>query len=194
MSFLEQLTKTLPAKKVFFLLLAMMALGALFLFFGYFPVSEELSQLERKHSALQRKLQNAERKRKTYEEDRLKRDDLKKASTKQLQMLPPDTEMSSFLNNINVQADLVGLKIISVNPLSEESAEYYARIPVKLKLEGSFHQLAKFFYLVGNLDRIINIENIRLGNTKLDESGVIMTAEVMATTFRSITTDKKKKK
>jgi len=194
MSFLEQLTKTPPAKKVFFLLLAMMALGALFLFFGYFPVSEELSQLERKHSALQRKLQNAERKRKTYEEDRLKRDDLKKASTKQLQMLPPDTEMSSFLNNINVQADLVGLKIISVNPLSEESAEYYARIPVKLKLEGSFHQLAKFFYLVGNLDRIINIENIRLGNTKLDESGVIMTAEVMATTFRSITTDKKKKK
>jgi len=194
MSFLEQLTKTPPAKKVFFLLLAIMALGALFLFFGYFPVSEELSQLERKHSSLQKKLQNAERKRKTYEEDRLKRDDLKKASTKQLQMLPPDTEMSSFLNNINVQADLVGLKILSVNPLSEESAEYYARIPVKLKLEGSFHQLTKFFYLVGNLDRIINIENIRLGNTKLDESGVFMTAEVMATTFRSITNDTKKKK
>ena len=115
-------------------------------------------------------------------------------------MLPPNSEMASFLNNLNAQAELVGLEILAVKPLDEEPARYYARIPVQLKLRGSFHQMSKFFFLVGNLDRIINIEDINLGDGEMDESGIVLTAEVLATTFRSVQprdsekNDKKKKK
>ena len=38
--------------------------------------------------------------------------------------------------------------------------KFFARVPMKLTLPGKFHQIAKFFYGVGQLDRIINIENI----------------------------------
>ena len=81
-----------------------------------------------------------------------------------------------------------------MKPLEERPAQYYARIPVRLKLRGSFHQLAKFFFLVGSVDRIINIENIQFKNSVVDDSGVSMTAEVLATTFRSVSPKAKGKK
>ena len=186
MSVAEKLTKMPVAKKVFFLAFFVVLVGAGFWFNFYSPVLEDLDNLEKKHKTLVRDLSEAEKTKKTYEADRQKRDELSKSSSKQLQMLPTDAEMASFLNNLNSQAELVGLEIMAVKPLDEEPARYYARIPVQLKLRGSFHQISKFFYLVGNLDRIINIEDINLGEGEMDDSGIVLTAEVLATTFRSV--------
>jgi type IV pilus assembly protein PilO len=94
--------------------------------------------------------------------------------------------MSSFLASLNAQSDVVGLEILSVKPQPEEAAEYYARIPVQLELEGTFHQLAKFFFLIGSLDRIINVENINLRVVSIDQTATLMHAGVLATTFRSV--------
>jgi type IV pilus assembly protein PilO len=186
----DTLTKTPLAKKIALLVLFVLLLGGGFWFVYYQPVLEELDNLHKNHSSLKKKLADAERRKKTYDDDRARRDELKKASALQLQVLPPKTEIASFLNNLNSQADLVGLEILSVKPLEEQAAQYYARIPVRLKLKGSFHQLSKFFYLVGSLDRIINIENIALKDAKVDDSGVVMVAEVLATTFRSVNPEK----
>ena len=194
MSVVEKLTKMPVAKKVFFLAFFAVLVGAGFWFNFYSPVSEELEGLENKHKSLVRDLAQAEKTKKTYEADRQKHAELSKSSSKQLQMLPPDAEMASFLNNLNAQAELVGLDILAVKPLDEEPARYYARIPVQLKLRGSFHQISKFFYLVGNLKRIINIEDINLGGGEMDDSGIVLTAEVLATTFRSVQPRDGKKK
>lgn len=190
MGMMDTLNKTPLAKKVALLVLVVLVFASGFWFFYYQPVLEEFDDLKSNHERLKKKLTDAERRKKTYDDDRARRDELKKASGLQLQVLPADTEIASFLNNLNTQADLVGLEILSVKPLEEQAAEYYARIPVRLQLRGSFHQLAKFFFLVGSVDRIINIENIQFKNTVVDESGVVMVAEVLATTFRSVDPEK----
>jgi len=194
MSALETLTKTPLPKKIFFLALLMLVLGAAFWFTVYSPITEEYSAAKTKHANLVKKLADAEERKRTYDQDRQRRDEMQKVSTKQFQALPPETEMSSFLASLNAQADVVGLEILSVKPLQEEAAEYYARIPVQLELQGSFHQLAKFFFLIGSLDRIINVENINLRVATLDQSGAILRAGVLATTFRSIQPGTGKKK
>jgi type IV pilus assembly protein PilO len=199
MSSLETLTKTPLPKKIFFLVLVMLLLGAAFWFTFYSPVTEEYAASQKKHQDLVRKLADAEQRKRTYDQDRQRRDEMQKTSSKQLQALPPETEMSSFLASLNSQADVVGLEILSVKPMQEEAAEYYARIPVQLELKGSFHQLAKFFFLIGSLDRIINVENINLRVDAIDPSGAILRAGVLATTFRSVqageaVVDKKKGK
>ncbi|HUT78829.1 MAG TPA: type 4a pilus biogenesis protein PilO [Polyangia bacterium] len=186
MAALEQLTRMPLSRKIAAIAVVMLLLGAGGWFFYYQPVVEELDTLVKKQASLRKNLAEAERRKKTYDDDRRKRDELQLASTKQLQILPPDTEIASFLNNLNAQSDLVGLEILSVKPLVEQARNYYARIPVKLKLRGTYHQLTKFFYLVGNIDRIINIEDITLKGAEHDDSGVTMMAEVMATTFRSV--------
>ena len=56
---------------------------------------------------------------------------------------------------------------------------------MKLALSGKFHQIAKFFNGVGQLDRIINIENISLKNPKVNGDEVDVDVECLATAFRS---------
>jgi type IV pilus assembly protein PilO len=194
MSSLETLTKTPLPKKIFFLVLLMLLVGAVFWFSVYSPVTEEYTDAVSQHDNLVRKLGEAEQTKRTYDQDRQRRDEMQKTSAKQFQALPPDTEMSSFLASLNAQSDVVGLEILSVKPMQEESAEYYARIPVQLELKGTFHQLAKFFFLIGSLDRIINVENINLQIDTIDQTGAMLRAGVLATTFRSIQAGTEKKK
>ena len=186
MNILELLTKVSLAKKIAVLLVILGLAAGLYWYLFYSDLSSELEGLKAQYTQLQRQKQDAIRRKSTYDKDRHRRDELKKTYAQQMRALPTSTEMSSFLNNLNAQAELVGLDLKSVKPQRETAAQYYARIPVSLELEGSYLQLAKFFYLVGNLDRIINIENITFKKGKSDESGIKLNAKVMATTFRSV--------
>ncbi len=57
---------------------------------------------------------------------------------------------------------------------------------MKLTLKGKFHQIARFVYSVGQLDRIINIENINLKNpTSADSDDAVVEVECLATAFRT---------
>lgn len=185
MAVLEQITKIPLAKKLAVLILLVLMVGVGYWFVYYMPVQEELSSLRGQQRRLENEFKDAQRRKATYMQDQRRRDELRKTYAQQLRALPADTEMSSFLNSLNTQAELVGLEIVSVKPMPEETSEYYARIPVSLRLNGSYHQLAKFFYLVGNLERVINIENIQLKTTTVEESGTLLSANVLATTFRS---------
>jgi type IV pilus assembly protein PilO len=104
--------------------------------------------------------------------------------------------MSTFLESLNNHAELAGLEISLVQPLDEEGVGFYAKIPVELQLRGRYHELAKFFYNVGRLERIINIENISLTQNVPDrseaggeEAEVLIKARVLATTFRALGED-----
>jgi type IV pilus assembly protein PilO len=55
-----------------------------------------------------------------------------------------------------------------------------------LELTGRFHQLAKFFYYVGQSERIINMENIALTDAKLKDGEIRLGAHVLATAFHAI--------
>ena len=186
MGVVEQIIKVPLKKKLLVLVGIFFVFGAAFWFFYYSPMQSEYSELKDRYTALQRDRDDAVRRKAAYDKDRKKRDEMKLAYGKQLRALPTDAEMSSFLNSLSAQAELVGLEILSVKPRKEEPSKYYSRIPVELSLTGTYHQLAKFFYLVGNLDRIINIENISLQFNRYEESNAVLTAHVLATTFRAV--------
>jgi len=57
-----------------------------------------------------------------------------------------------------------------------------------VQLLGRYHQVAKFFYGVGQLDRVINMENISLTDPKLQGDDVMVKAEALATAFRALET------
>jgi type IV pilus assembly protein PilO len=199
MNLFEQLTKTSLPRKLAVLvgIMVLMAVGYWFVLYG--ALSEELENKRNQHATLVREKQSTIQAKASYDKDRRRLDELKENFSRQILALPAETNMSAFLDNLNAQAELVGLEIRSVKPQNEQSTENYMRIPVELKLSGSFHQLAKFFYLVGNLDRIINIEDISLQTSEVEKAETVLDAEVLATAFRSLRaneagTGKKKKK
>jgi len=56
-------------------------------------------------------------------------------------------------------------------------------VPMRLQITGRFHQIAKFIYEVGKQDRIINMENLELGDPKVEGEDVVLKASCLATTF-----------
>jgi type IV pilus assembly protein PilO len=182
---LDKLAKVPLSQKIALLVLFVVLLGVGFWLQIYSPVLEDLGNLKSQYSQLEQQENEARQRKASYDRDRRRRDELEKNFAQQIRALPVDAQISQFLNNLALQAELVGLNILSVKPKEEEPADYFVRIPVELNLKGTFHQLAKFFYLVGNLDRIINIEDISLDVEEMEEKSTILKAKVLATTFRS---------
>jgi type IV pilus assembly protein PilO len=56
---------------------------------------------------------------------------------------------------------------------------------MKLTLRGRYHQVAKFFHGVGQLDRVINMENIALTEPKKEGEDIVVKVEALATAFRA---------
>ena len=87
---------------------------------------------------------------------------LRKARDEMRDRLPENAEIAELLQQIHGQAKIVGLDIMRFERGEDEVETMYARIPVTMVLRGTFHQVAMFFYYLGRLTRIVNIENIKL--------------------------------
>jgi len=99
-------------------------------------------------------------------------------------VLPKASEIPSFIDSIHTQATLAGLEIVSFTPMPEQPQDVYARIPVAMEVAGSYHQIARFAKVVGELKRIVNIENLELGGPGVRDGVVQLHARFVAATFR----------
>lgn len=101
-------------------------------------------------------------------------------------ILPPNAEYPAFLAAIQGLATTTGLELLSWTPQPEDVRQYYARVPMKVEVRGRFHQIAKFFYGIGQNDRIMNMENISLLNPEVKDRDVYMRVTGMVTAFRAL--------
>jgi type IV pilus assembly protein PilO len=101
-------------------------------------------------------------------------------------VLPETTEQASFLSAIQQVSNVSGLDLKSWQPLEERQEAFFAKVPMRLELTGRFHQVAKFAYEIGKLDRIINVENIQIGTPRKEGEDVVLNAHCLATTFHAI--------
>jgi type IV pilus assembly protein PilO len=194
MAALDDFAKIPLSRKIAVVAVLFVVACLVYYFVRFQSLSSESDRLEARHQELQAQEQDFARKRDGYEADVRRLAQIREQFASQSRILPPDAEMSSFLDSLNNHAELAGLEIALVEPRDEEGEGFYAKIPVELELQGRYHELAKFFYNVGQLERIINIENINLERAPAQtqeaaeegESDVIIKAKVLATTFRAL--------
>jgi type IV pilus assembly protein PilO len=101
-------------------------------------------------------------------------------------ILPETTEYPAFLSALQGVANISGVALQAWTPQDEVLQKFFARVPMHLTLQGKFHQVAKFFYGVGQLDRIINVENISLGQPKSQNDELLLKVDCLATAFHTI--------
>ena len=101
-------------------------------------------------------------------------------------ILPAKTEYPSFLSSLQSVANVSGVSLGAWTPQAEIPEAYYARVPMQLEVTGRYHQVAKFFYGVGQLRRIINMENISVTEPKNQGEDILVKVEVLATAFRAL--------
>ena len=101
-------------------------------------------------------------------------------------ILPETTEYPAFLSALQGVANVSGVALQAWTPQDEVLQKFFARVPMHLTLQGKFHQVAKFFYGVGQLDRIINVENISLSQPKTQNDELLLRVDCLATAFHTI--------
>ncbi len=94
--------------------------------------------------------------------------------------LPSKAQMDALLTDINQAGVGRGLKFESFTPGAVVVKEYYAELPINIKLAGNYHDLGAFTSDISNLARIVTLNNMKLVST--DKGG--LTLEATAKTFR----------
>jgi len=90
-----------------------------------------------------------------------------------LSMLPDKNEIPSLLKKLADEAEKFGLEVYYFEPLAERRQEFYAEVPVSMKVKGSFQECLGFFDSVNKLARIVNISDIdmKVDSRRQDEKG-----------------------
>lgn len=176
---------TLPGKiAVGFVFCALLA-GAYYLLF-YGELSDKTDRARAREKQLQRELADARQNEQLYQRDLAELTDRQQRQNQLAKVLPNTTEYPAFLSSIQTVANVSGVALTAWSPEPERLEQYYARVPMNLTLEGRFHQIAKFFYGVGQLDRIINMENISMKDPSLADKDVVVKVTALATAFRTL--------
>jgi type IV pilus assembly protein PilO len=165
-------------------LVGMLAIAYFVVFYGELATSIDTATAEEQR--LRRDLEEARKAEFAYEKDLAELTSREQRQRELNKMLPINTEYPAFLSAIQNVANVTGVTLTAWSPNQEVAEQFYARVPMKLELSGRFHQVAKFFYGVGQLDRIINMENISLADPKPVGDDVVLKVEGMATAFRAL--------
>jgi type IV pilus assembly protein PilO len=94
--------------------------------------------------------------------------------------LPSKAQMDALLSDINQAGIGRGLQFELFKPGSVVVKDYYAELPISIKLVGSYHDLGAFTSDISNLPRIVTLNNMSL---QMSDKGTL-TLETTAKTFR----------
>jgi len=166
-------------------LLVLVAVAYFVVFYG--DLASSIKAAQGKERQLRGELAEARKNEFAYQKDLAELTERQQRARELEKILPKSTEYPSFLSSIQAVANVSGVALTAWTPAEESPDKFYSRVPMKLELSGKFHQVAKFFYGVGQLDRIINMENINATEPKLKEgSDVVIKVTVLATAFRML--------
>ena len=97
-----------------------------------------------------------------------------------LKQLPNKSEMEALLTDINQAGLGRGLQFELFRPAPAETrSEFYAELPITIKLAGNYHDIGAFASDISQLSRIVTLNDISLNTSK---SG--LTLDAVAKTFR----------
>ena len=109
-------------------------------------------------------------------------EDIEKQFGALLKQLPGRSEMDALLTDINQAGLGRGLQFELFKPAAQETRrDFYAELPISIKVSGSYHDIGAFASDIGKLSRIVTLENIAL--TPAGKGGGLA-LDALAKTFR----------
>jgi type IV pilus assembly protein PilO len=173
-------------------LLVLVGVAYFVVFWG--DISSRIKAAEGQEAKLRGDLADARKVEFAYQKDLQELTERQQRQRELEKILPTSTEYPSFLSSLQAVANVAGVSLSAWTPQQELPEKFYARVPMKLEVFGKYHQVAKFFYGVGQLERIINMENIALTDPKKDGDEYLVKVEALATAFRAVTEVQEEKK
>ena len=193
MNFLEEL-KTLDPKdpgrwpllfRALAILVLFLVLTAVFIYFV--PIQNQAPELERaqrEEQDLLRTFDERQRKAANFEAYKAQLKEMERSFGAMLRQLPGRTEVPSLLVDISQTGLAASLQEKLFQPAAEVRRDFYAELPIRIRLTGSYHQFGSFVSGIAALPRIVTLHDIVIGPDGKDASPDRLTLDVTAKTYR----------
>ena len=166
-------------KLALFIALAGLIVGALW-FVWLSAVNEELEQEQKKEVVLREDYKKKLAQAVNLEALKKQREQVQQYVTQLEKQLPSKAEMDALLSDVNQAGLGRSLSFELFRPGQVSVKEYYAELPIALKVTGRFHDVGAFASDVANLSRIVTLNNLTVTPGK---DGILQ-MEATAKTFR----------
>jgi len=162
------------------------------LFAGYyFDTSDQLLNLDQadaKENTLKQELESKQAKAANLDAYKEQMKEMERSFGALLQQLPGKTEVADLLVDISRVGIISGLEFEYFKPEAEAPKEFYAELPIKIRVRGTYHQFGNFVSGTAALSRIVTLHDIAISNSKKGGDGR-MTMEATAKTYRYLDED-----
>jgi type IV pilus assembly protein PilO len=101
-----------------------------------------------------------------------------------LRQLPGKTEVPNLLVDISQTGLAAGLEEKLFQPAPEQKRDFYAELPIKIRLSGSYHEFGEFVSGIAALPRIVTLHDIEIKPVDAKGSYDNLTLDLTAKTYR----------
>ena len=110
--------------------------------------------------------------------------DIEKTFGALLKQLPDKSQMDGLLTDINQAGLGRGLEFDLFKPGQETIADFYAEMPIQIKIKGSYHDVGAFATDISKLSRIVTLNDMAIAPLNKDTKDGPLTLEAVAKTYR----------
>ncbi len=113
-------------------------------------------------------------------------EEMKESFGAMLRQLPDKTEVAELLVDISQTGLASGLEFELFKPQNEAPKDFYAELPISIRVKGNYHEFGSFISGVAALPRIVTVHDI---NITPDKDGRELTMDILAKTYRYLDED-----
>ena len=151
---------------------------------GYFlDTQKQLTKLESsrtKETSLKKDFEAKQAKAVQLDAYKKQMEEMKQSFGAMLRQLPSKTEVEDLLVDISQTGLSSGIEFLLFKPEAERQIEFYAELPIKIKMTGNYHQFGRFVSGIAALPRIVTLHDIQISGGKEAK----LTMDVQAKTYR----------
>lgn len=155
------------------------------------PIYEEVGKAEAQEQSLRKEFEEKQKKVASLDAYREQLAEMERSFGAMLKQLPSKAEVANLLNDISQTRVAASLEEELFQPQPQIPKDFYAAIPNRLILIGSYHEMGDFVSQIAALPRIVTIENVEIrpagGKGKKSSTRLRMTAN--AQTYRYLDDD-----
>jgi type IV pilus assembly protein PilO len=110
--------------------------------------------------------------------------DIEKTFGALLKQLPDKSQMDGLLTDINQAGLGRGLEFDLFRPGQETVAEFYAEMPIQIKIRGNYHDIGAFATDISKLSRIVTLNDLTIAPIGKDSKDTMLSLDATAKTYR----------
>ncbi len=180
------------AGRAFVLIIAFAALCAGGWFYFIKDKLVNLEKAEQEEQTLRDEFSSKQARAANLEAYKAQLEEMQRSFGAMLRQLPGRTEVENLVVDISQTALSSGLQQELFKPEGEQPRDFYAELPIKMRLTGSYHQFGTFASGVAALPRIVTLHDISIqpvssGQNAEGKGPLVM--EVTAKTYRYLDTE-----